>query len=1198
MDKIKDILVLDLAEDIKDVIDLEDRSDEGLQYEIENYIVTNTIAKYLDHFIALYQSNIKETGVWLSGFYGSGKSYFGKMLGYLLENRMVKGTQFQDRFIQRLAGVSNQSLLENAIRRLTVFGTKVVFLDIAKQNTKNGLSWTLFRNFLRTLGFLDDVFGYMEYCEFLKGGYSQFLADVERIECRNWYDLRKNPIQVPQIVRRVLTDTRYTPEEYNETKAYLDDRITSYDAAKFGEELSHYLEKHPTERIVFVIDEVSEAVGQKKIDLLELEGVSEALSQIPNGKVWTIAIAQEKLDDVIHNANLTFNELNKVTDRFKTKIHLSSEEVDTVIRKRMLLKKAEAIGKLSQFYSANNGLIIDTTSLNAKFPTKTENQEDFVTYYPFHKYHFDLLQNFLFSVHQKAKTGGTERGMIIATHIVLKNTKEKELFAFVTADNLVDGGKKVVDGELERKFARADGILKEKGSSIEGQRLLKTIYFLNESASIPASSESITKLYLIDPGQYYATKPDIEEALFALCEANLLLEKNNVYKIASDLEQRLIDEMKKITVEFHQKKRNFIEFLKKQGFIPDISKCTFEGTPYNFSLISDQGEELIYSPNKHIKIQVIAPFTVELENRDGFIEKKKFETQANTDTATLIPSMADFLEVNKLIEEVYRYGQLEDRYRNDNDDKIRGIIKDFSGNKANRITQITTLIEKAYKTGTLVYHFEEHNLKEGAFSKDVRSVQEKIINNTYHERLPMQLSEDIGVKILKEHTPSRLHSYFTGKEFEFFDSDGNFVGERLRVVERVVSQISTILVDGEELESRFKAPPFNYSYGTILTVLAVLMRAGRLCVKYNGRTIYNYRDEGILDPFSKSREFKKASFKAITSCLTLSQKREIVDHLKEIKAGSFLKRDFGYSTNDIELVSIIGGLSGLFLQRIEERRRMIPEFDTYFLEAHADCETLKPYGVTITDSNYKAKAEEFLAGYRQFQNAVNALHTIFEFIDKKLSTIKRYHGFVTSISTEMGKLDISRQETPIFVIQNSFNEKFSESVVRNYHDLEALFQRIKDEYYKIMEVEHGNMSQKFRGLKESAEKIKKEAIDASDSLNKGLITEVEEIIHYAQKHICDTLKIGYETSCQSCHFSLNEIITANQTIMLKETLLERIRIKIKYPEQVKEGRKPSPKRVTIKSERGEYTVSRYKKMLNEKLDQIRPLDEEDIIVVE
>ena len=175
---IKEILKLDLSEDLRDVIDLEDRNEIELKYEVENYIITDKIGQYLNEIISLYSSNIRETGIWLSGFYGSGKSYFGKMLGYVLENRVVEGTEFRECYIQRLAGIHNQSLLENAIRRLTVFNTKVVFLDIAKQNTKNGFAWVLFKNFLRTLGFLDDVFGYMEFGLFLDGKYDQFLAHL------------------------------------------------------------------------------------------------------------------------------------------------------------------------------------------------------------------------------------------------------------------------------------------------------------------------------------------------------------------------------------------------------------------------------------------------------------------------------------------------------------------------------------------------------------------------------------------------------------------------------------------------------------------------------------------------------------------------------------------------------------------------------------------------------------------------------------------------------------------------------------------------------------------------------------------------------------------------------------------------------------------------------------------------------------
>ena len=166
---IKDILKLDLNEDIKNVIDLEDQSENEIQSELESYIVTDGLGEHLSTFIKQYTSNIKETGVWLSGFYGSGKSYFGKMLGYLIANPTINGTTARDRFMPRLAGVKNESFIKNDILKLDSIKSTVVFLDIAKQNTDNGLAFTLFSNFLKKLGLRDDVYGYMEFDFLIEG---------------------------------------------------------------------------------------------------------------------------------------------------------------------------------------------------------------------------------------------------------------------------------------------------------------------------------------------------------------------------------------------------------------------------------------------------------------------------------------------------------------------------------------------------------------------------------------------------------------------------------------------------------------------------------------------------------------------------------------------------------------------------------------------------------------------------------------------------------------------------------------------------------------------------------------------------------------------------------------------------------------------------------------------------------------------
>ena len=1193
MAKIKDIIQLDLSEDIKDVIDLQDQSDEELKYEIDNYIITSKISKYLSDFINLYQGNTKETGVWISGFYGSGKSYFGKMLGYLLENRSVKGTPFRDRFNQRLTGLPNAGLIENAILGLEHHHSIVVFLDIAKQNTKNGFAWTLFKNFIRTLGFLDDVYGYMEYGLYLDGKYEQFVTDVKTKTGKDWKDIRKLPLKVPQIMKSVLTQTIWDDSTYDETKKYLDDRIKNYDASKFKEELSLYLETNPDKRIVFMIDEVSEAVGQEKIDLLQLEGISEALSTLPERSVWTVAIAQEKLDDVIHNASVSVQELNKVTDRFKHKFHLSSDEVDIVIRERLLSKNDSDNSKLQSYYTKHSGQITDSTDLNAKFSTKTKSAEDFSIYYPFHQYHFELLQNFLFAVHQRARTGGTERGMIIATHSVLKSAREMDTFNFITAETLVDGAKKVMDSELERKFAFSDKVLQEAKSDLNGTKMMKTVYLLNEAEKVPASADNVTKLYLSDLNDFYELKPKVEEALTFLCEGNLLLEKNGLYKITSDLEQKLIEEMTQHNVELHFRRRELVKRLQNLSFVSDLNSCYFENIPYQFQISTVQGDDIKSSPDKNISIKVASIYTVGAD-RDKYLEDIKFKTQSYGNLATLVPSMDKQTEIDNLIEEIYRYTVLEDRYQSDDDDKIRSIIQDFGITKQNRTNELERLLEKSYKNGTLICHFDENNLNNDAFTKAVQETHEKIIKNTYTDRLSSQLTEDVGLKIIKEKDGRKLKGLFTNKEFAFFDSDGAFIGEGLKVVEKINYLISNTYFDGSELENRLSAPPTNYAYGTIQTVCAVLMRSGRASMKFNGNQHFSYKDDEVISVFSKSRDFKKASFKAITSALSTRQKQELVDNLKELKAKKHLNIDFNYSTNDVELTDIIRQLSEHFIQNIRDEKQRNNEFDTYFFGVDEWLSELRNYAVKISGDNYKEKAENFLNGYANYKDAIDNIDSILSFIKEKLNKVEKFKSFIEHITTELKKLGAEYQHNKIFDLETDFGGKFNISVVEHYSALERLSQTVRDEYYSLMDAKHKEMTKQHTTLKQKSEDAIRKVKSVDESLNAGLIGQLNDIANYAENHCCDKLNIEFETECQKCHYSLNEIIASNQNIAIKTENVELLLTQIEYP---KGSGDPQPKEVQLATVKGKYTANQYRSKLNEQLDKIKNLNDDDIVVV-
>ena len=288
--QIKEILTIDLTEDIKNVIDLEDLSEIEIKSEIESYIITDGLAKEYADFVSKFTSNIVETGVWISGFYGSGKSYFGKLLGYMLSNRSIVGTPARDRILQRFTGIKDEALIKNSIAGLNSENCRVVFLDVAKQDTSKGLAFTLFRSFLKSLELPENEHGYLLF---------QLLIDKNTLKIndllaqntdKEWSEIKSRLLDYSKVIKATYLNSGRSETDYTSILETIRRGMDQFSASKLKEELTNYLKIAKHEKVIFLFDEASEAINQKKFNLLDLEGISEALSAL-GGKVWTMAIA-------------------------------------------------------------------------------------------------------------------------------------------------------------------------------------------------------------------------------------------------------------------------------------------------------------------------------------------------------------------------------------------------------------------------------------------------------------------------------------------------------------------------------------------------------------------------------------------------------------------------------------------------------------------------------------------------------------------------------------------------------------------------------------------------------------------------------------------------------------------------------------------------------------------------------------------
>ncbi|GEM55955.1 hypothetical protein FB1_21760 [Flavobacterium branchiophilum NBRC 15030 = ATCC 35035] len=1192
---IKDILKLNLQEDIKNVIDLEDQSENEIQSELESYIITDGLGKHLSNFVKQYTSNIKETGVWISGFYGSGKSYFGKILGYLIENPIINGTPARDRFMPRLAGVKNESFIKNDILSLNSKKSNVVFLDIAQQNTDNGLSFTLFSAFLKKLGLRNDVYGYMEYDLLIDDKLELVNKLSLKLFNKNWNDIKFSNREIAKAFRVIYKELGYNDKEYDETKEVYIKAIENFESDIFKIELEKYIKKFTDENIVFIFDETSEAISQGKFKILDLQAISQSLSSISQ-KVWTIAIAQEKLDNVIINANINKSQLTKVTDRFKTKMHLESTEVDVIMKNRLLLKKEEAYQKLVDYYKKNEGLISDSTNLKSSFPTKTTSSDEFATYYPFHKYQFDLLQKFLFSSNALVTTQVGARGMIITTFDVLKKTLAYlELYKFTTAHDLCTQAQTAPPADLDNKYKNATRILDNSNIDINGEKLLKTIHFINEAESIASPTiENITKLYNPDIEKYYEVKPLVEEALNLLVEAKIVLVSNNNYKITSNLEGKLLEEMKDFDVELFIKKRELVNYLKKSNIFRPIATINESTVAYNFNVLTDLDDEIIGSNNKKLKLTAYSLFNINGDRQD-FIEAIKLETQYTKNAITLIPDNAAFNTIDKLLEEVKRYGFMEEKYSGTDDEKIKPIIRDFSIIKNEKEKDVINLITEAYEKGSLIYLFDENLLNKDNFKNTINEVQKKLIKNIYTQRLTAQLPESIGDKIIKESSAEKLHKYFSGDEFKFFDTNGNFVGDHLKIVEQLRTKINERYIDGRSLEETFALDPWGYSYGTLSTTLAVLFRAGKLVVKTNDTDYFSYTDRAVQEVFASGSKFKTASFKSISKTLSTQQKSEIINQLITLEFEKHKERKISDTSSDFDVADAVSVLAEHFVTIVKALENTVLDFNKIFKHCLEQRNFLQGFVSKTTEANYIDKAEDFLKDSNSYATAIKTVIKTENFVKKNLDKIKGFSNFTKAVENELQKANSQNQ-----IIENQtkvFDEAVAQDVIEKFGDIQNAVQAIKDEYYNLMKASATKMATAYKLLKTEIEKAQAD-LDANypADLNIENKNKLKVLLDNCNNKTSDDIEIIYKVHCQKTGFSLSDILNYIDLVPTRETDLQIIKgnfLKVAPPAPTP----GKPKKVQLNIKNNIMTAKEYRGILATQLQSLAGLDNDEMIEI-
>ncbi len=1209
MTKIKDILSIHLEEDIKSVIDLNQQDDKSVIDELEGFILTESLAKHLADFCDFYVSNTSQPGLWLSGFYGSGKSYFSKMIGFLLKNPVLSGTSIRDRFANKLIGLSNAGLLQNSINELGRSKNHVVLFDAAKTTGNHGICYMMMGAFLKSLNLNDDWVGIVEFNLIMSVRYEACCDKVKEKFGEPWTARRKNIDLVYDTLEDTMLDGFCSENAYDEMRDAAKQRIQDYDANKLQEDLTRYLDKNPDLRIVFMIDEVSEAIAQQKINILDLEGMAESIAALGR-KIWTIAIAQLQLDDVINGTNVNKSLLTKIIDRFRNRIPIAAEEVDTIIRKRLLAKTADGNAILQDYYKKNSGQISDITNLVGTGLKKTTDAKTYADYYPFYEHQFKMLQYFLFGTHKLVKTQVGTRGMLISAFDVLKKETmaDRDIFVHVNASQLCRNAEESVPESLRARYNQADEHLTDiKLKFVVGHDMLQTIHFLTESGA-KTTVENISRAYVNCPNDYFTVLEEVKKACKKLADDEILILSGDEYRITSETQQRIFEMMANYDgIANYRIKGEITKEVKKMQLVRQAQTITADSGNVTFALQTDGGEPLNTGGNPNMKVVFHDILNVK-PSLGEYVNKVKEETQSDKNTICVIPSPDYASEIQQAAETILRILYIKDVPNLTDEEKK--VVAEIVGTLEDKTRQLEQAIVKSYDEGRLVYLYNVSIMQQQSAPQIIKDTELKMYDNIYTKRLGGALKDSIALQLLKVGANQLQNTIGSQPDFQFFDTSGQFIGDQLPVITEIMAHTATYN-SGADLERDLGAAPTGYTFGTIFSTLAALFRASKIIIKYNNQEYHSWQQDGAKEPFMTARNFQRASFKAVTKSLGYNEKRDIVDTLKDCNFKQLTGGNLSYNMNDFELVDAIRLLAVTEIQKVNNNICNDDERERLFRRSIAAKDLLLQYAKTVTDTNYFTTARTFLNDNdnEEFVNAIDKIEKDIRFINENLKTIEEQKSYLLDVKDEMEFVGIPMQAF------DSLNERYSKMLesdpVHNYQQMQQVVQQVRDLYYQYMQQYAESMTQGYCELDGKLEQVRKKAEDYPKEWNASLIIKLDDKQKTCRRYAVTKIELKhYDIRCCRCHLQLRDIDNAIKMLPQLQTEADVFDTEVKttapappQPPTPSPSPEPQPQpqpQPTIRKLRsqlptGQLSVSQYKQWLKQQLAMVNSYDKKDIL---
>lgn len=894
--KIKDIFARDIHRDIREVIKVDQADEEVIRGEISEYVVTKTILSNFIEILEAYSASPNKPSdrmaVWVSGFFGSGKSSFAKLLGLAIANRQLGADSTSDLLAKHIGDSKVEVLIRTVVEKIP---TEAVIFDVAtERGVMHGnqmLTEIMYRQLLEHLGYASDLdLAELEITLEEEGRLDEFVETYKKLYPKKDWNKSKNLIafamnEASRVMHELEPETYSSPDSWIRGAKERADISPNHLAARCKELTARRGENR---NLVFVIDEVGQFVARTVNKMLDLQGIVQALGRVGQGKFWVVVTSQEKLNELVGGLDDSRVELARLMDRFPLQVHLEPSDISEVTSKRVLAKKAEAEQKLGELYEANRGSLTANTNLSADIRLPQVGRENFTDLYPMLPYQVDFVIHVVSGLRTQGgasrHVGGANRTVIKLAQQLLAHPKvglgEHELGALVTAEHIYDLVRDNIDSTIREKIDRLPGEVNHPFA----QKVAKSICLLQFVKSIHRSAENIAaNLYPTVGGD--SVRASVDQALQALLEAHKIRLGDDGYRIPTPTE----DDWETLRAGLKPKRADTNQILREtmeKLWQPQPTHTLLGTRVFKGGLFLDGRERVKGDIDFQVRL-------AEDDKEDYERLKNELRQQSQVERGTVFWIIPIGERIDKEVTEVFRSKEMITK-------KERGaqtaaetrLLSEEGRRRDNHRGEVRRLVEQAALTSVVYFQGNDRSPDESdqTVIKAAEAIMAKALPEVFErfsEGAARVTKKDLQA-LLDSDDLRGLPSVFNDLKLlrnengtVVMETDSGPLAEMLTWINNKSDY--GINPTGKALEAEFGSAPYGWDVDVVKLFALSLLRSGQVTVTSQGVTIESAVDLGAVDAFTNNTKFRSATFRP----------KKVLDFAEIVKAGTAYELTFG-----------------------------------------------------------------------------------------------------------------------------------------------------------------------------------------------------------------------------------------------------------------------------------------------------------------